>query len=512
MPAPARDPATASRIAIIGAGFAGIGLAIRLRRAGYRNFVLYEKADRPGGTWRDNVYPGCACDVPAHLYSFSFAPNPRWSRKYAPQPEIAAYLERCADDFGVRPRIRFGHDLRTARFDEARARWCLGFADGSTAEADILVMARGQLSEPKLPDIPGVESFAGTAFHSARWRPDFDPRGRRIGVIGTGASAIQIVPALAGHARSLTIFQRSPAWIIPRGDHPYGPWMHRLFAHLPGWRRLHRARLYLFFELLYLGFRPGTAMARLVEAKARAHLRSQISDPHLRAQLTPDYPLGCKRILLSDDYYPALMRDNVRLVTTPISRITPAGARTADRETHRFDALIHASGFAASDFLPGLSIVGPQGRDLGAAWADGAEAYDGVMVAGFPNLFFLYGPNTNIGHNSILFMYECQYRLIARLLAERAARGARTVDVRAEAMARYNAELAARLEKSVWAAGCGNWYKTASGRITNNWPGSTLEYWYRLRYPDRAAFVYDGAGATDRDAPEREGDRPHART
>ena len=380
------------------------------------------------------------------------------------------------------------------------------------ATADILVIARGQLSEPKLPDIPGLGVFSGTSFHSARWRPDFDPRGKRIGVIGTGASAIQIVPRLAEQARALTVFQRSPGWIIPRGDRPYPAWRQWLYAHVPGLRRLHRARIYALFEFLYLGFSPGTAMARLVEAKARRHLERQVPDPDLRAKLTPDYPLGCKRILLSDDYYPALMRENVTLETASIARITADGVETADRKRHAFDALIHASGFAATDFLPRLKVTGRGGRDLAAMWADGAEAYHGIMVAGFPNLFLLYGPNTNIGHNSILFMFECQYRLIANLLAARAARGARTVDVRADAMARYNAEIAARLEASVWAAGCSNWYRAENGRIPTHWPGSTLEYWYRLRYPDRAAFVYDAASDDAAMTTPTEGERPHART
>ena len=512
MPAAARDPAIAPRIAIIGTGFAGIGLAIRLRRAGYRNLFLYDRADRPGGTWRDNVYPGCACDVPAHLYSFSFAPNPHWSRKYAPQPEIAAYLERCVTEFGIRPHIRFGHDLRTARFDDARACWRLGFADGGAAEADILVMARGQLCEPKLPDIPGRDSFAGTAFHSARWKPDFDPRDKRIAVIGTGASAIQLVPALAEQARALTVFQRSPGWIIPRGDRPYPAWWRWLYAHVPGLRRLHRARIYALFELLYLGFQPGTAIARRVEAKARRHLERQIPDPDLRARLTPDDPLGCKRILLSDDYYPALMRENVTLETASIARITPGGLETADGRAHAFDALLFATGFTATDFLPRLEIRGAGGRDLATTWAESAHAYNGIMVAGFPNLFLLYGPNTNIGHNSILFMLECQYRLVLRLLAARAARGARTVDVQREAMARYNAEITARLAKSVWAAGCRNWYRAENGRIPTHWPGSTLEYWYRLRYPDRTAFVYDAACDDSVETATTKGVHSHART
>ncbi|MFQ5348297.1 MAG: flavin-containing monooxygenase [Rhodothalassiaceae bacterium] len=483
------------RIAIIGAGFAGIGLAIRLRQAGYRDLVLYERSDRPGGTWRDNIYPGCACDVPAHLYSFSFAPNPHWSRKYAPQPEIRAYIERCAREFGILPLIRFGHDLVEARFDAASARWQLGFAGGGSAEADILVIARGQLSEPKLPDIPGRDSFAGTSFHSARWQPGFDPAGKRIGVIGTGASAIQIVPALAREARALTVFQRSPPWIIPRRDHAYGHWRRRMFARVPGLRRLHRLRLYAQFELLYPGFSPGSLVARRVTALALGHLRAQVPDPGLRRQLRPDYPLGCKRILLSDDYYPALMRENVALVTTPIAHIAPAGVETVDGRLHALDALVHATGFAASDFLPGLVVSGPDGRDLRQCWRDGAEAYLGVMTAGFPNLFFLYGPNTNIGHNSILFMLECQIRLITRLLDGLVRRRARTVAVRAAAMRRFNEEIAARLARGVWAAACGNWYRNEQGRITNNWPGSTLEYRWRLARPGRDAFVYDMASS-----------------
>ncbi|RMD86570.1 MAG: NAD(P)/FAD-dependent oxidoreductase [Alphaproteobacteria bacterium] len=285
-----------------------------------------------------------------------------------------------------------------------------------------------------------------------------------------------------------------------------------MFAHVPGLRRLHRLRLYALFELLYPGFSPGSLVARRVAALALGHLRAQVSDPGLRRQLRPDYPLGCKRILLSDDYYPALMRGNAVLVTTPIGRIAPAGVETVDGRMHGLDILVHATGFAASDFLPGLAVSGPDGHDLGQCWRDGAEAYLGIMTAGFPNLFFLYGPNTNIGHNSILFMLECQFRLITRLLDGVVRRRARTVAVCPAAMRGYNEEIAARLARGVWAAGCGNWYRNEGGRITNNWPGSTLEYWYRLRYPDSDAFIYDAPASGDTAPFRHQGEMADART
>ncbi|GAA2416695.1 NAD(P)/FAD-dependent oxidoreductase [Actinomadura vinacea] len=475
-------------VVIIGAGFGGIGMAIRLIQAGFEDVVLLERAGDLGGTWRDNTYPGAACDIPSHLYSFSFERKTDWSRRFPPQHEILDYLRHCARKYGVLPRIRFGTEVTEARFDEDEGRWRIATGRGDTLSARILVSACGQLNRPVLPPVPGRESFAGASFHSARWDHGTDLDGKRIAVIGTGASAIQIVPELAGRAARLTVFQRSAPYVIDKPDRPYRGWEKALLRTVPGLHGLSRARLYAQFEARALGFIKYPRLMDLVARRFRANLRGHIDDPALRERLTPGYPMGCKRILLSGDYYPALTEPHVDLVTDPIDRITPGGVRTAGGREHQADVLVYATGFAATDFLAPMKITGRDGRELNEEWRDGAVAHLGITVSGFPNLFLLYGPYTNLGHNSIIYMLESQFRYVTGCLRAMRDAGLAWIDVRPDAQDAFGREMRERLRSTVWAAGCESWYMTADGEIVNNWPGFTFAYRRATRRPDPRHF------------------------
>jgi cation diffusion facilitator CzcD-associated flavoprotein CzcO len=476
------------RVAIIGSGFGGLGMGIRLRQAGIESFTIYEKADTLGGTWRDNTYPGSGCDVPSHLYSFSFAPNPRWTRKFPMQSEILAYLESCADRFGLRPHLRFGAEVAGADFDESSATWTVRFADGTTDEVDVLVAATGQLNRPHIPDIPGLADFEGTAFHSARWNHDHDLTDRDVAVIGIGASAIQFVPAIAGPPRSLTLFQRSSNYVAPKPDGPISPRAHWLFEHVKPLERLYRASIWARFEMTHLWFVQGSRSGKLLEQKFRTEL-SKLVSPELTAEaLLPDYPLGCKRILISNDWYPTLHRPEVHVVTDPIERVE-AGAVVAGGVEHPADTIIFGTGFEATGFLAPMAITGAGGRDLHTEWKDGAEAHLGMTVAGFPNLFILYGPNTNLGHNSIVFMLERQIAYAMQCVLRLVEDDAASLAVRPEAMDRSNAKLRKELRRTVWAASCHSWYKTESGKITNNWASTTMRYAARTWRPKWSEFI-----------------------
>jgi len=483
------DPGTGERrIVIIGSGFSGLCLGIQLRRAGIRSFTILEKAEQLGGTWRDNIYPGAACDTPSFAYCFSFEQKTDWSRKWAPQSEILEYLEHCARKYELLPHIRFGTEVSGARFDDEQGIWKVVTRSGETLTADVLVSAVGQLNRPYVPALPGLQRFRGDCFHSARWDPDFEPSGRNIAVIGNAASAIQFVPELAKRAARLSIFQRSANWMLPRGDRPYSEAEKRRFARHPTLARLYRWWIWLSFELRYPVFRRNRLLGRRIEALAKRNMRSQISDPVLQRALVPAYPIGGKRILISDDYYAALARDNVEVVTSPIDRVCENGVLTRDGRTHPADAVILATGFESTSFLAPMAIEGSGGRSLEHEWKDGAEAYLGISVAGFPNFFLMYGPNTNLGHNSIIFMIECQTRYILDCLRKMDARGLATLELRREAMDDYNARLQRELERSVWAATPQSWYKTADGRITNNWSGTTARYWWRTRKADLRVY------------------------
>lgn len=476
------------RIVIVGAGFGGIGLGIRLKEKGIDSFTILEKADGVGGTWRHNTYPGLTCDVPSHLYSFSFEPNYDWSRRFPPQPEILAYLERCVARYGLGGHIRLGTEVEGADFDPDQGLWRIRISGGEELEAQVLVSATGQLSRPAYPRIHGLDSFAGRCFHSARWDHRYDVAGKRVGVIGTGASAIQFVPEIAGQVARLDLFQRSAPWVIRKPDRPYSARERSLYRRYPVLQRLSRWMHYWLIESRVLAFTRWRWLLRPYEAAYRRKLRRQFPDLRVRESLVPDYPLGCKRVLLSSNYLDALKRDNVVVITRGIREITPAGLLLDDGSERELDALILGTGFLANDFLAPMRIAGLEGRELNQVWREGAEAYLGISVAGFPNLFILYGPNTNLGAGSIIYMLESQIQFVVEAIGELIRRRARYLDVRPEAQESFNSEIQELLEGSVWQAGCHSWYVTESGKNTNNWPGLTFEYRRRTRRPDLADY------------------------
>ena len=485
-------------VAIIGAGVAGLCMAIKLREAGIENFVIFEKADGLGGTWRENTYPGAACDVPSFFYSFSFEPKADWSHNFARQSEILAYLEHCADTYGVRSRIQLRTEVLGARFDEAAGCWTLRTRRGGHEQqvrARTLVSGTGQLNQPKLPRIPGRERFEGVSFHSARWNHEQDLAGRCVGVIGSGASAVQIIPEVAKRAAHLTVFQRTPNWLMPRFGRTRTSFEKRLCERFPVLLRLTRAITWARRELLWplIFARSGRLFRPLVEGAARLYLRWQVPDPALRRALTPDYAPGCKRPLISDVYYPALTRDDVSLVTSSIAEITRRGVRTEDGTEHELDVLVYATGFRSTEFLMPMAVRGRGGRVLHEAWKHGAEAYLGMAMPGFPNFYMLYGPNTNLGHNSIIFMIEQQVRYVVKCVQARRRRGLAALEVREDVMQQWREESEARLSETVWASRCRSWYKNKEGRITNNWPYSTPVYWQRLRKLDLSDYAQQPA-------------------
>jgi cation diffusion facilitator CzcD-associated flavoprotein CzcO len=468
-------------VVIIGSGFGGIGAAIELTRAGHSDVTILEKADDLGGVWRENTYPGAACDVPSPLYSYSYEPNLAWPRRYSGQADILAYLRRTAQKYGVDRLIRYGAEVSAATFDEARGRWRLDLVGGENVEADVLVCAVGQLSRPVLPTIPGRDSFAGRAFHSARWDHDYDLRGKRVAVIGTGASAVQFVPQIQPEVAGLTVFQRSAPYLGPKLDAAYSARHRFLRTRLPVTRLPGRATVWVFCEFLTRGMIGSRLVAKLLTTVCLAKLRHEVRDPTLRAKLTPDYPAGCKRVLFSNDYLPALGRPNVEVVTDAITAITPGGVLTAAGIEYECDAIIYGTGFAATDFLAPIQVRGVGGLELSTVWADGARAYLGLTVPGFPNLFLMYGPNTNLGAGSIVYMLECQARYVRDgVLALERAGAAAYLEVRAKVADDFDAELQRRLTGAVWSR-CSNWYRTASGRVVNNWPGQVIEYRRRTR-------------------------------
>jgi cation diffusion facilitator CzcD-associated flavoprotein CzcO len=476
------------RVAIVGTGFAGLGMAIRLIQAGYRDLTLFEKSDRVGGTWRDNTYPGSGCDVPSHLYSYSFEPKADWSRRFSEHDEILAYIEHCVKKYGLRPYIRFNTEIESARFDDEASAWRITTKGGEQVEADILVTGTGQLNRPHTPRLPGIDSFEGRQFHSARWDHDYSLKGRRIAVIGNGASAIQFIPRIAPDAGRLTIYQRTANWMVRKPDRAYNASDKWLFRNLPGYRAVYRAWIYWMLEMRFFAFREGSRVGKLMEWACRRNLEKSVADPEMRRVLTPDYPIGCKRVLISNDFYEAVQRPNVAVVTDRIERVEADAVVTANGQRHPTDTIIYATGFETTDFLAPIEIEGPGGLRLADAWREGAEAFRGVAVAGFPNLFMLYGPNTNLGHNSIIFMIECQVAYVMQCLEEMRRRGAARLEVKAGAMRRYNEEVQDQLRRSVWNAGCDSWYKTESGRITNNWPRFTVSYWREMKRPDFREF------------------------
>lgn len=497
----AANTGTALKALIVGTGFAGLGMAIALKKQGVKDFLILEKADDVGGVWRDNSYPGAACDVPSHLYSFSFHPNPHWSRKFAPQGEILAYLRDCARHFGLRAHVRFGAEVQSAQFDEQLQLWRVRLADGSELKSNVFITAVGQLSRPAMPAIEGQDSFQGHAFHSARWDHGHDLAGKRVAVIGTGASAIQFVPAIADRVDSLTVFQRSPAYILARPDRAYSALEKALCRHMPWLMRLHRLAIYVQYESRALAFTRLKGLMKLaVGLPARKLLRQQVDDAALRARMTPDYPIGCKRILLSSEYLATFNRPNVQLVTQGVRRITPTGVQTTDGQVHAVDAIVYGTGFAATEFLAPMAIKGRAGKDLNAAWAQGAKAYLGMTVPEFPNFFMLYGPNTNLGHNSIVYMIESQIAHVMRCMKQMDRRGARLMEVVPGVFERFNAHVQSDLGHTVW-NGCKSWYIDANGHNSTNWPGFTLSYRWLTRTASLGAYRFSPATPQAQGAP-----------
>jgi len=454
------------RIAIIGAGPGGLCMGIRLKGARFERFEILEKASGVGGTWYHNRYPGCACDIPSQLYSFSFEPKRDWSRPYAPQPEILDYLEHCAGKYDLLPHCRFGDAVRRARWDEAGARWTLELASGRTLSADVVVSAIGMFNEIAMPDIPGLDAFAGTRFHSARWNRDHDLSGETVGVIGSAASAVQLVPEIVKQAGQVYLFQRSANWVAPKEDDPYTEKTLERFRRDPELVLAMRRKIFESFggPDLFARIRPE------MEAVCLANI-AKVEDPEVRALLTPDHPWGCKRPLFSNDYYPAFNRPNLELVTDPIERITKAAVVTQGGRERPLDTLILATGFETTKFLSAIDVIGRGGLRVADAWSDGAEAYKGVTTAGFPNLFMLYGPNTN--SDSIITMIEYQVDHVLRQIQRIATEGLAWIDVKPAPMAEYNAEIQRELAAmESWQGGCTDYYRAPSGRIVTQWPRS----------------------------------------
>jgi len=456
---------------IVGAGFGGIAVANELKRRGHDDLVILEQAPDVGGVWRDNTYPGAACDVPTPYYSLSYEPNPRWPRRYAEQPDILRYLQGVVDKYDLRRHLRLDSRLTEARWEEGR--WVLTLADGESLEADVLIPAVGQLSRPSYPTIEGRDDFAGEAFHSAEWRHDIDLTGKRVGVIGTGASAVQFVPKIQPKVAQVTVFQRTAPYLLPRMDTQFSSVHHRIFEKLPFTQKAERGAWFGLSEGLGVALLHSPKLARAVRALSRGHMRRACADdPTLFEKAWPDYPIGCKRVLFVNDYLPALARPNASLETTGIERITSTGVRTVDGVDHEFDVLIWGTGFTATDFLAPLKITGLGDVDLRASWSEGARAYLGISVPDFPNLFIMYGPNTNLGSGSIIYMLESQARYIGRVVDSLKGRA---LMVRREVEAAYDADVQERLVRGVWSQ-CDNWYRVASGRVVSNWPKLPFQY------------------------------------
>lgn len=481
-----QPPATAATadfpIAIIGSGFAGIGMAIRLKQAGIHSFTMFERSAEIGGTWRDNTYPGAACDVPSHVYSFSFEPNPQWSRMFAESREIHAYLLRCVEKYGLRPHLRLNTAIIEARFDEARGVWSLRTSTGETVTARVVASGVGGLVDPKLPAIPGLETFQGKMFHTARWDHDYDLTGKRVAVIGTGASAVQVVPAIAPKVGKLSVFQRTAAWVVPKRDRAFSERAQSRFRKYPLFMRLWRLLLYSFSEAMGpLIFLDAPRLSRIGERMSERHLRHCVADPDLRAKLRPTFQFGCKRMLISDDYWPAFERDNVDLVTDGIVEVRAHSIVTADGREHPIDAIVLATGFALGLATAPFPIVGLGGASLADVWSGGAVAYKGVTVSGFPNWFIMMGPNTGPGHTSVLVFTESQIGYTLQAIRTMIDEDVRYVNVRQDVQDAYNAGIQRRMKHMVWSSGCSSWYLNPDGENHSLYPGFASEYCARTR-------------------------------
>ena len=479
------DPVV-SDVVIIGAGFAGVGAAIRLQQRGINDIVILERDVRPGGTWRDNTYPGAACDIPSRLYSYSFAPNPDWSRTYSGSSEILGYIDAMVADHDLDRLIRYGSNVTGLTFEEECGRWAIAVS-GGLCYARTVVVASGPLSTPGFPDIPGIDDFAGKRIHSAAWDHDYDFAGKRVAVIGTGASAVQIIPQIVKKAKAVKVFQRTPGWVLPRMDRRVAERTQKMYRTVPLTQMLARKAWFYGHESMALAIVWDTPLTRLVSWISKAHLRQQVSDPWLRRQLTPDFRPGCKRLLMSSDYYPALQEDNCTLVTWPIAKITEAGIRTAEGIEHQVDCIVFATGFEVSKQGSPIPIFGRDGRELAPEWCKGAYAYKSYAVSGYPNLYLTFGPNSGPGHNSALVYMEEQIEAIALTIDTILKQDLQLLDVRRDVQDRLNEDLQRRLTKTTWNSGCRSWYLTDEGFNATMFPGFASQFAQQMRSVDLTA-------------------------
>lgn len=475
-------------VAIIGAGFAGVGAAIRLKDQGITDFVIFERDSRVGGTWRDNTYPGAQCDIPSRLYSYSFAPNPDWSQTYSGSAEILGYIDSMVESAGIAPHIRFGHNVTGINYDADAGEWSLSFENREAMRARTVIVASGPLANASLPNIPGIATYEGHKIHSARWDHDYDFTGKKVAVIGTGASGVQIIPELVKVAKSVKVFQRTPGWVLPKVNTATSGPLKWIYKNVPAAEKLTRAAWYWGHESVALGVVWESPFTRLVESVSAANLRLQVRDPWLRRQLTPDFSAGCKRLLMTSDYYPALQADNCALVTWPIARLSPKGIRTVEGIEHQFDAIVFATGFDVSKAGTPYPIAGRDGRDLGSEWSGGAYAYRSVAVSGYPNLFFTFGPNSGPGHSSALVYMEAQIDYIAAAISKLLRFDWKSLEVRPEVQDRYNKDIQRRLRSTTWNSGCQSWYLTEDGFNATMFPGFATQYVNQLKTVDLHDF------------------------
>jgi cation diffusion facilitator CzcD-associated flavoprotein CzcO len=472
----ARQAPITTTVAIVGAGFAGLSMAIRLLRSDIHDFVILERADRVGGTWRDSTFPGAACDVQSLFYSLSTDPYPEWTRSFAEQEEILEYTRQCFDRYQLHDRVMLRTGVTSATFDESDGMWLVETESGCSVRARALVLGCGPLSTPAWPDIPDRQSFRGELFHASRWKHDIKLEGKRVGVIGTGATAVQFVPKIVDRVRALTVFQRTPPWIVPKPERKISEFERAIYRRWPLAQKAMRLLVYLETELKGLPFSGKPRLVRVAESLAKQYIDKSVSDPELRAKLTPNYTFGCKRVLLSNDYYPALLHHKTRLETAGIERFTLDGILTSDRQNHQFDVIICATGYDIHTQPAPFEIIGRGAQTLSACWRNFPQAYKGTTISGFPNLFMLLGPNTRVGHSSMIFMIESQVRYVASAIATLNRKGVRAYDVRRDIQDLYNAKLQKRLHGTVWESGCHSFYRTPDGKNTTIWPGFTFEF------------------------------------
>jgi cation diffusion facilitator CzcD-associated flavoprotein CzcO len=483
--APGRQTPAHADVLIIGAGFTGLGTAIRLRQAGIHNIIILERSNEVGGTWRDNQYPGAACDIPSNLYSYSFVQNPDWSRSFSGSQEILNYIHGIVEKFDLKPLIRFGQDVRSLTFDEKKGEWYAGTVGGKTFTGRALVMSSGPLANASLPNIAGLEQYQGHKIHSARWDHDYDFTGKRVAVIGTGASAVQIIPELVKQAEQVKVFQRTPGWVMPRPNFASPEWQKTLFRQLPATQTALRQTLFWGHEVMALGLIWNTPLTRLLEQISKAHLWHQVKDPWLRRQLTPNFTIGCKRVLVSSDYYPALQQDNCELITWPIATLSKNGIRTAEGIEHQVDCIVFATGYEVYNNRTPFPVFGLNGRELGTEWTQGAQAYKSVSVAGYPNLFMTPGPNSGPGHNSFLVYMEAEIDYTVRGIQTLLNENLKVLDVTEEAQTRFNRGIQKRLAKTNWNSGCKSWYLTEDGFNATMFPGFATQFANQLKQLER---------------------------